>query len=1464
MSVLNFGPTNRAISDYASTILSERVGEKVNIGILQVGMFNRLILRDIKVYDKRNQALLKAKLMTAKIELRSLFREQLSLRTISLLDADIRLYKQSPNLPANFQFLIDTFANDNSKENSRTNLRINSLILRRVNVSYDEYFKPETPALLNLSHLHLTDINANISLKEFTNDSLRLNVRAFSFNEKCGFALQNLRFRLKANRTCARLDDLEIILNHSRLQIPELTATYDAITSKGKWFSTLRTAGSLHDAQISTADACAFIKIPKDFALSAKVSTDFRITPRCFSLSNLRINDDDDQLKIAADAAAGHTEGKFTKINVQLEEMCVSPSLSAHIVKSFSSDTTAVNVAHRLGKISLSGNGQYHADGHGAAHLNLQCDAGMLHISARIREHLFNADMTVTNAKPAYLSGNPRLPALISLSGNIRGKETRLAPDSFEWKFDVTNILWNNYKFQSLHTAGIFSANTIKAHIWSKDPNALFDLSTRIALSGHRPDKLDLCAAVDRIIPGNINLKTPLGNAAFKGKIETKLSHLTTKPAGSLRITDFEMTGASRGDYRLHELNTQFTTQSNGTSTLLIHSDFLDAKIHGPSSVQRLLNGIYAIANRSLPGLTIKPVIATDAHDEWKFRANLKDTEVLRKMLGVDIDLAGGLQINGILNAHDGRTSVALNTDGIQAGEILLGKTSLYLNGRGTAYECLMQTSKQFGARQIALAATLQAADSTLRTQINWQDKAGNRYNGSFKSTTRFMPNPREVNFSMDIHPTLFDLDGAQWHISSGRLSLLNRELAFHNVKISREDQWLTVDGRIAPHRNDSIVAHLHRIDVGYVLDLVNFHAVDFGGPATGDAVFTQSGQYPELHAKLNIPDFTFNGGPMGTADIVGSWNKHDNRILLNADMRLPLADSAGTKVDGYVSLAEKGLGLNIHANRTNLQFLRRYMDGIFTDFDGEATGSVKLYGPFKQLDFVGQLKADATAGIAATGVKYHVHGGDVILTPGEFAFRNFQIDDFRQGSGSADGYLRHQHLKNLTYQFGISTHNLRCYDMPQTHDMPFYSTATGTGSVFLQGRPGYFTADIALRPTSPTTLVYTLGTPDATSTSNSMIHFHDAEFTRTDTSAKSGFISDNAGNGSTTNAESETPESNTDIVINFLIDTNPSAEVKIITDPKSGDAITAYGEGPIRATFHNKGNFEMYGTYKIMRGSYKFSLQDVIRKDLTLKQGSTITFGGVPLLADLGLKAVYTVNGVSLSDLNYGAGFSQKSVRVDCILNIGGKAKSPQVNFDLDFHNISEDEKHMVKQLISTEEDINRQVIYLLGIGRFYTANAQSADGMVNGQQQSTSAMRSFLSTTLTSQLNQAISSALGAGSHWSFGTNVATGNYGWNDFEVDGLLQGRLFNDRLLINGNFGYRDRPTYTSNFVGDFDVQYLLTPRGSVSLKAYSETSDRYFTKSSLTTQGVGIIFQREFNNMRDLFNVRKRKRKPHP
>jgi hypothetical protein len=120
-------------------------------------------------------------------------------------------------------------------------------------------------------------------------------------------------------------------------------------------------------------------------------------------------------------------------------------------------------------------------------------------------------------------------------------------------------------------------------------------------------------------------------------------------------------------------------------------------------------------------------------------------------------------------------------------------------------------------------------------------------------------------------------------------------------------------------------------------------------------------------------------------------------------------------------------------------------------------------------------------------------------------------------------------------------------------------------------------------------------------------------------------------------------------------------------------------------------------------------------------------------------------------------------------------------------------------------------------------------------------------------------LTNAIGSESKWNFGTGLSTGEKGWEDMDVEGTLSGKLLDDRLLINGNFGYRDNSmTNNSSFVGDFDVKWRLSENGNTYLKAYNLTNDRYFTKSTLNTQGVGATYQKDFENWKDLFRRKKR------
>jgi hypothetical protein len=311
--------------------------------------------------------------------------------------------------------------------------------------------------------------------------------------------------------------------------------------------------------------------------------------------------------------------------------------------------------------------------------------------------------------------------------------------------------------------------------------------------------------------------------------------------------------------------------------------------------------------------------------------------------------------------------------------------------------------------------------------------------------------------------------------------------------------------------------------------------------------------------------------------------------------------------------------------------------------------------------------------------------------------------------------------------------------------------------------------------------------------------------------------------------------------------------------DANTNDYITLNGNGTIRATFHNKGSFNMFGTYTVDHGTYGVTIQNIIKKNFTFNPGGTIIFGGDPYNAALNLQAVYTVNGVSLSDLNIGNSFASNTIRVNCLMNIGGQPREPQVDFDLEMPTVNADEQQMVRSIINGQQEMNQQVLYLLGIGRFYNQGQNNADA--GETDQTTLAMQSFLSGTLSTQINSLLSTVI-KNDNWNFGANISTGNEGWHNAEYEGLISGRMLNNRLLLNGQFGYRDNAARTTpSFIGDFDIQYLLYPNGNLALKVYNQTNDRYFTKSSLNTQGIGLIMKKDFNGLYDLFSTKKKKKR---
>ena len=528
---------------------------------------------------------------------------------------------------------------------------------------------------------------------------------------------------------------------------------------------------------------------------------------------------------------------------------------------------------------------------------------------------------------------------------------------------------------------------------------------------------------------------------------------------------------------------------------------------------------------------------------------------------------------------------------------------------------------------------------------------------------------------------------------------------------------------------------------------------------------------------------------------------------------------------------------------------MHSFTQSFISQITGHTSGDLRLAGTLDNINLTGQLVVGGNLTIEALNTTYYLDRDTVTFIPDDIRLNRLPLHDRDGNMAYLSGGIHHRHLTHLTFDLQAEANNLLAYDYPDFGESSFYGTVYASGIVNIEGRPGEVSIDCSVTPQKNSFFVFNAANPDAVSRSEFIVWEHQKDQEdRSDDSAES------------PNQGPVPVISKTDIYLNLLITATPDATLRLLMDANTNDYITLNGDGNIRATYHNKGAFNMFGTYNVDHGTYGVTIQNIIKKNFLFNRGGTIIFSGDPYQAALNLQAVHTVSGVSLSDLNIGNSFSSNTIRVNCLMNISGIAAAPQVDFDLEMPTVNADEQQMIRSIINGQQEMNQQVIYLLAIGRFYT---QGVNSMANNAQndQTSLAMQSLLSGTLSAQINNVLNQFL-KNDNWNFGANITTGNEGWHNAEYEGIVNARMLNNRLLFNGQFGYRDNAKQaTPSFIGDFDVQYLLNPNGNLALKVYNQTNDRYFTKSSLNTQGLGIIMKKDFNGLRDLFTPQKRKKK---
>jgi hypothetical protein len=199
--------------------------------------------------------------------------------------------------------------------------------------------------------------------------------------------------------------------------------------------------------------------------------------------------------------------------------------------------------------------------------------------------------------------------------------------------------------------------------------------------------------------------------------------------------------------------------------------------------------------------------------------------------------------------------------------------------------------------------------------------------------------------------------------------------------------------------------------------------------------------------------------------------------------------------------------------------------------------------------------------------------------------------------------------------------------------------------------------------------------------------------------------------------------------------------------------------------------------------------------------------------------------------------------------MNLSQQISNPNIRFDIDFPTLDQQTQSILEALFSTEDEMNKQILSLLVLNRFYTPEyMRSTDSEFENKNSSYAVgvtTSELLSNQLSNWLSQ-ISNKFDVGFRYRPGDNITSD-------EIEFALSTQVFNDKVTINGNLGTNSNQNQDNDIVGDFDVNIKLDQKGKLQIKAFTRSNEYLAYDASRNTQGVGIFYKEDFNTIGELF-----------
>ena len=1040
----------------------------------------------------------------------------------------------------------------------------------------------------------------------------------------------------------------------------------------------------------------------------------------------------------------------------------------------------------------------------------------------------YDGEIELNNFDLGYFFNDP-LFGNVSLKGDVNGSGFKLDNIITSFIGEVSDFQFKNYSYKKIAVNGQYQNNKFDGDLIINDENfkmnfkGLADLSSTI-------HKFDFMSDITYLNLKETNLFVRDSIAELKGKIELDIEGNTfDNIVGNAVFKDVFYTNQKK-EFSFKEFKVSSSLKDSIKRIDIDSKDITNGYITGNFTFSELSkvaqNALGSIYNNYQPFK-----VAPNQFLDFNFTVYNQIVNVFFPEIYID----DKTKIKGKIKSNKNQLKLTFSSPrvdvyGNEVKDVLLrtdNQNPLY-NSHLTASEF---NTKYYKVSKLNLLNLTQNDTLFFKSVFNGGKKKNENFNLDFFYTI----NP-EAKSVIGFQKSTFVFKDTAWKINPNKenpdkitFDLNKDEFNFSKFKLVSGEQKIAFTGSLKGDTEKILLADLTKVKLQSFLPEIDSLALK--GEVSGNLDFVQRENVYSPEAVLIIKNFEVNNFKQGelAINIKGnnSYEKYDVDLFINNDKVKSIAATGGLDFSNSRPLID----LEVYLEEYALEAFSPLGKDVISSLRGAVSGNFNLKGFLRNPDMEGTLRLN-NAGLKFPylNIDYDFEGESIIsLMQQSFILEDINLLDIKHKTkGRLLGSISHQNFEQWFFDLQIDTNNLLVLDTEDTEEATYFGTAFMNGTASISGLTDQLTIDVNAKTNSGTKFVVPLKDIE-TVDSYKLIYFESDKIKVED---KQREIAQEALKG---------------LSLNIDLEVTKDAEAQVVIDEINGSQLTGRGSGNLQIRINTRSKFNMFGDYTINSGVYDFKYGGIINKPFSIQKGGTVSWNGNPYEANLDVTAIYKAKAnpaVLLENFN-----SNRKEEIDLVTRITGGLFSSKQELDIQLTNVDPTIASEL-EFILNDNNINEkttQFIYLLAFGTFINPDKVNFD------------VNNTLTGTASSTISAAFSSLLNSPeSKFQLGVDYQQGERGNDvdrlniDNQVD-LSVSTQVSDRVIINGKVGVPVGAQTQSSVVGEVKVEVLLNKEGNFRGTIFNRQNEiQYSTEEEGYTQGVGLSYQVNFNNLSGL------------